>query len=280
LSPLAKAAVTNLKLLHPEWEYHRFDDNGINSFLVKEFPQYQTILGKLRYHIQRYDFFRYLAVYRLGGFYFDLDVFLSRPLNDLLSHESVFPFEELTLNRFLRKRCNMDWQLGNYAFGAASGNAFLAAIIENCIRAQSDQSWLRPMMQDIRSLRRAEFYVYNSTGPALVSRTFAERPELATGVKVLFPDDVCDQRNWHLFGDYGVHVMSGSWVARGNSLTRRIANRLDALSHARFLRGSRRLGPRRSSVRASAKLSKQPCPINEQGSGRPDLPGTGTEPAS
>jgi hypothetical protein len=62
---------------------------------------------------------------------------------------------------------------------------------------------------------------------------------------VLFPDDVCDRSNWHLFGEYGIHLMSSSWVAKGNSVRRRIGNHLDALSLARLLPESRRLGPAR-----------------------------------
>lgn len=245
LEPLAKAASCNLKLLHPDWEHLFFTDDDIEHFVDDHYPQYRTTFAAFTRPIQRVDFFRYLAVFRLGGFYFDLDVLLSRPLTELLCYESVFPFEELTLNRFLRRRYKMDWELGNYAFGAAPGNPFLGAIIDNCVRAQTDYDWLRPMLQGVRSLRRSEFYVFNTTGPALVSRTFAENPELAAQVNVLFPDDVCDPSNWHLFGDYGIHLMSSSWVTKGDSIRRRIGNRLDALSLARLLPESRRLGPLR-----------------------------------
>jgi hypothetical protein len=245
LSPFARAAVTNLKLLHPDWEYQCFDDDGISRFVSAEFPEYRHVLEAFRYPIQRYDFFRYLVIFRFGGFYFDLDVLLSRPVTDLLDNESVFPFEELTLNRFLRRRYKMDWELANYGFGAAPGNRFLHAVIENCIRAQTDFAWLRPMMRGVNSLSRSEFYVFNTTGPGLVSRTFAERVELASSVKVLFPDNVCDRANWHLFGDYGVHMMTSSWLAGGNWLWRRIAGQVDAFSRARLLPESLRLGPKR-----------------------------------
>ena len=88
--------------------------------------------------IQRYDFFRYLAIYHLGGFYFDMDVFLASGLSDLLDFGCVFPFEELTINMFLREQYGMDWEIGNYAFGAAAGHPFIHAIIKNCVKAQRD----------------------------------------------------------------------------------------------------------------------------------------------
>src|SRR4029077_5545531 len=137
------------------------------------------------------DFFRYLAIYRLGGFYFDLDVILATDLSPLLPTGCVFPFEGLTLSRLLRSY-GMDWEIGNYAFGATPGHPFLEAVIENCVRAQKDPSWVKPMMRGLPFFFRDECLVLNTTGPGLLSRTLAENAELATTVTVLFPDDVCD----------------------------------------------------------------------------------------
>lgn len=246
LGPLAEASACNLKLLHPDWDYIFFTDEDMVRFVQTEFPEYWNAFAAFAEPIQKVDFFRYLAVYRLGGFYFDLDVLLRRPLTDLLGWECVFPFEQLTMNRYLRSHYKMDWELGNYAFGATRENQFLRAVIDNCVRAQKDSAWLRPMLRGVRSLRHAEFYVFNTTGPALVSRTFAERSDLAGQVNVLFPNDVLDRANWHLFGDYGIHLMTNSWRKGGDAFWRKVANRLDALSLASVLPDSVRLGPSRS----------------------------------
>lgn len=245
LNPIAKAAVANLTLLHPEWEYLFFDDAAVSRFVASDFPQYRSVFEGFRYPIQRFDFFRYLAVFRLGGFYFDLDVFLSRPLEDLCINEAVFPFEELTLNRFLRRTCAMDWELGNYAFGARAGNLFLQAVIANCLRAQQDAAWLRPMMKGVHRLLPSEYEVLNTTGPGLLSRTYAERPEISSRVTVLFPPDVRDPAGWHQFGDYGVHLMDGSWRSQSNDIRRRIAWKWESFAKARLMPESQRLGPSR-----------------------------------
>ena len=244
LSPLAKAAATNLKLLHPDWEYRYFDDAEIRLFLRAEFPQHETIFDQFPRNIQRIDFFRYLAVYRLGGFYFDLDVFLSRSLDDLCLKQAVFTFEELSLNRHLREQHELDWEIGNYAFGAAPGDPFMAAAIENCVKAQQDPAWLTPMMRGIPAPFAAEFRVLNSTGPGLLTRTLAENPSL--NVTVLFPEDVRDPDSWHLFGDYGVHLMEGSWRSKGSCLFRRAAAFWENRARKRFERQSRALGPTRT----------------------------------
>ena len=246
LPPLARAAVKNLQLLHPEWEYLFFDDNDVERFIATDFPEYQTVFDSFPHRIQRFDFFRYLAVLRLGGFYFDLDVFLSEPLDDLLSHRCVFPFEELTLNRFLRHEYGMDWEIGNYAFGAAANDPFLAAIVRNCVRAQTDPTWAAPMLRGIPAPFRSRFEVLNTTGPGLITRTLAEHARAPGDVTVLYPNDVCDSRNWHHFGRYGVHLMEASWRDRGNFLSQKAALLWENWSRRRLLAQSRAIGQTRT----------------------------------
>ena len=207
----ARAVMSNTRLLHPDYEFLFFDEAGVEEFITREFPQYRAVFNSFRFLIQRCDFFRYLAIYRYGGFYFDLDVLLACNLSDLLEHGCVFPFEALTLSHYMRKSLRMDWQIGNYAFGAAPGHPFLEAIIRNCVRGQDDPNWVKPMMRGTPPLLKNDYYVINSTGPGLVSRTLAENGELAKTVTVLFPDDVCDVRNWNRFGDHGIHLMDNSW---------------------------------------------------------------------
>src|SRR5450432_3142244 len=218
-----RAAMSNVRLLNPDYEYLFFDDEGVEKFVQQEFPEYREAYDSFQFPIQRFDFFRYLAVYRYGGFYFDLDVLLSSGLSDLLNTGCVFPFEGITLNHFLRNHFKMDWEIGNYAFGAAAGHPFLRAVIENCVKAQKDPEWLKPMMHGLPPLFRTEFLVLNTTGPGLISRTLAENTELAETVTVLFPPDVCDVRSWNCFGDLGIYLMDGTWRTKSSFLHRRVA---------------------------------------------------------
>lgn len=240
-----RAALANLRSLNPGFEYRFFDNRDVDDFVRVEFPEYQAVFESFPYPIQKYDFFRYLAVYRLGGFYFDLDVFFAKGLDDLLVQRCVFPFEELTLNRFLRREYGMDWEIANYAFGAAPREPFLKAVIENCVRAQREPGWVAPMMQHIPLPFRKEFHVLNTTGPGLVTRTLAENPALQPHVKVLFPSDVCDEEHWHQFGDYGVHLMQGSWRENGGFLRRRFAHFWESRARRRLRPESLALGKTR-----------------------------------
>ena len=238
--------VANIRLLNPEFEYLFFDDRQVERFIDGEFPEYRPVFDSFPIRIQRYDFFRYLAVYRLGGFYFDLDVLLAASLDPLLNLGCVFPFEELTLHMFLRRQYGMDWEVGNFAFGAAAGHPFLDAVIKNCVRAQREPQWAKEMMAPIPRMFRQDFFVFDTTGPGLVSRTLAEYPDAAKEVTVLFPDNVCDPESWHRFGDLGIHLQEGSWRSRKGLLQRCLARRWESATRRELLKESIKLGTGRS----------------------------------
>lgn len=239
LQPLRTRAMTkSIRLLNPDCEYMFFDDEDVNTFVSENFPQHRAVFDAFAYPIQRYDLFRYLAVYHYGGFYFDTDVLLAESISPLLESGCVFPFEGLTFSRFLRAKYQMDWQIGNYAFGAAPKHPFLAAIIENCLRAQRDPAWVKPMMRGLPLLSKPEFFVLNTTGPGLISRTVAENPDLACTMKILFPDDVCDFEKWNRFGEFGIHLMDGSWRLKMGRWRRRLAQNWEARALQRLIRES------------------------------------------
>lgn len=241
-----QAALAGMLALNPGFEHVYFTDADVDALIDREFPQHRAVFDAFPHKIQRFDFFRYLAVFKLGGFYFDLDVFLARGLGDLCTAECVFPFEELTLSRFLRRERGLDWEIGNYAFAARAGHPFLGAVIENCVRAQRDPTWAAPMLRDIPAPFRAGFEVLNTTGPGLLSRTLAENPGLAPSIRVLFPNDVRDERAWHKFGDYGVHLMAASWRGKGGLLRRRLAMMWETRRRRQCAAESATLGPSRS----------------------------------
>jgi mannosyltransferase OCH1-like enzyme len=245
LSLICQAAAANIKLLNPDFEYCFFDNPRVAAFIQDQFPEYLDAFNNFPHAIQRYDFFRYLAVYRLGGFYLDLDVFLARGLSSLLSFGCVFPFEELTLSDRLRKQFGIDWELGNYAFGAQAGHPFMKAVIDHCLESQRNPGQALHMIRNIPSCFRGQFEVFWTTGPGLVTRTLAEKANLRSTVAILFPDDVCDEPAWHCFGDYGVHLMHGSWRKKDGFLRARIARLWESWQRDRQLQESKRLGPRR-----------------------------------
>jgi inositol phosphorylceramide mannosyltransferase catalytic subunit len=243
---LWQAAMLNVRLLHPTFEYLFFDNAKVEAFIAEQFPEHRKAFHSFRFPIQKYDFFRYLAIYRYGGFYLDMDLFLVHDLEPLLTSSCVFSFEELTAISYLWKRFGMDWQIGNYAFGSVPGHPFLAALVENCIRAKEDPSWATAMVKWMPSTVRDPFYVLTTTGPGLVSRTFAENPHLTQDVTILFPDDVCELRTWHQFGSFGVHQMAGSWRGHQSFMAFRLTRLWENWTLRRILARSKSRGKTRA----------------------------------
>jgi mannosyltransferase OCH1-like enzyme len=222
LPPLMKGAMANLKLLNSDFECELFDDDRIRDFVNRESSEYRSIFESFRFPIQRLDFFRYLAIYRLGGFYFDLDVLCWEGLSDLLETGCVFTFETITTSTYLGQKYGMYWEIANYGFGARSGHPFIGAIIENCIKTQEHPELMEASRKSLPWLLRKDAYVFYSTGPGLVTRTYAENPHLHHSVKILFPEDIYDEKNWYQFGRYGVHLMAGYWKRARGPIHRRL----------------------------------------------------------
>ena len=246
LSLLHQAALASARALHPDFEHILFGRVEMEEFVREKFPEFRVAMASFPRPIQRFDFFRYLVVYGLGGFYFDLDVLLARSVHPLLDCKCVFSFEELTVSAFLRRSYGMDWELANYGFGAARQNPFVGALIDNCLRVLSEPSWAQQMMQDVPRAIRELLIVPFTTGPGMVSRTLGENPHLAKDVTILFPEDVCNERTWHQFGDFGVHLQQGAWRSRHGYVRRRLANLWESWMRRRLHRESRARGKSRS----------------------------------
>ena len=250
---LHRAAAANIRLLNPEFEHCFFDNDDVERFFDTEFPEYRRIFDSFRFRIQKYDFFRYLAVYRYGGFYLDLDVLLAAGLSSLTDHGCVFPFEDLNIDGFLRRRYGMDWTIGNYAFGARAGHPFLWEVIQSCVRAHEHPEWVEPALREIPRMFRDDFFVLSTTGPLLLSRTLAETA-LRGEVTVLFPDDVRCPGTWHTFGQVGIHLMEGSWRRNDKPIRRRLRLMWEWWMVRKFMRESARLGAVRELARVSTPV--------------------------
>ena len=250
LSTLHQSAVHTVKCMNPDFEYLFFDNDMVEDFIDTKFSEFRKVFDAFKYKIQKYDFFRYLAIYQYGGFYFDLDVLLAKNLEALLECECVFSFEELNVFDFLRENYDLDWAVGNYAFGSVPRNTFIKKVIENCVKAQNEKLWVEKMLKPIPRIFRNDFYVLCTTGPGLVTRTIAEELEDSDYLTVLFPENVYDRQNWNHFGNFGVHLGAGNWRSSsggpGQGIKRFLEQRWFDWMRKRQIRESMKLGPKRS----------------------------------
>lgn len=195
--------VQSVKSLNPEYEYMLFDTNEAEAFLHEHYPHYYRTYLRLPVFIQKIDFFRYVAIYHYGGFYFDLDIRALKPLDtDITRHKAVFPVDEYVVaewqdtSRFRRfHRNGVDFLPGQYAFGAVPRHPFLKRLIDG-IHSNIDtyERLAQPGVQ----------YVYSTTGPDFVAEEYMNYPE---------KEDVfiLDNGQRQMFGDYGKHDYMGTW---------------------------------------------------------------------
>lgn len=262
LPTVLRGAMSSVRLNNADFEYVFFDGPGIDSFIDSFFPEYRKVFQAFPLPVQRYDFFRYLAVYKLGGFYLDTDMVLASSLEELLGCACVFPFERLTWSDYLRDACGMDWEVGNWAFGASADHPFIRAVVQNCIRAQTDRRWAELPMNGLPALLREELCAIYTTGPGLVSRTLAEYPDAARDVTVLFPPDVTDKQNcWNQFGTYGAHLGGGAWRARRGAWRTRLLNFLGRRNERRAIKLAQKLGATRSLDIRQHRAIGPPCSL-------------------
>ncbi|AZI31873.1 glycosyltransferase family 32 protein [Kaistella carnis] len=82
--------IWNMKRQNPEYEYFLYDDEDIQEFFKKEFPQdYLKAYNELTIGAAKADFFRYAILYKKGGVYLDIDSGMSKPLKYLIQHDDV-----------------------------------------------------------------------------------------------------------------------------------------------------------------------------------------------
>ena len=87
-----KSIVKFLRLQNPEYKYHIYDNDDIEHFIKKYYPEYWESYNMIdpQYGAARADFFRYMVVYHYGGVYFDIKSGASRPLRKIIKSKDTF----------------------------------------------------------------------------------------------------------------------------------------------------------------------------------------------
>lgn len=190
-----KQYVKRLRSTNSKFKYMFFTDKDIDSFIRKNYPQYYKTFKNFKFNIQRIDFFRYLAVYHYGGFYFDIDYQPLKPLEPLCKHDCVFPMEYQRNGDLILKKVGIKYLLGNYAFGAKKKHPFIKQIIDNIVKQRIPNNKIP---------KHDQVYVFYTTGPVLVTMSYADYKKKIT---ILEPKPF---KIFH-FGQYGMHRAFGTW---------------------------------------------------------------------
>jgi mannosyltransferase OCH1-like enzyme len=200
-----KNDIKSIRKYNNDYKFLFFTDNDIDNFLKENYPKYFISYNKLPVKIQKIDYFRYIAIYHYGGFYFDLDMTGLYPLDELLNYDSVFPVDQhitpkkCNSNR-LKKYCNdgMKILLGQYAFGAKPQNEFIKLLIDT-IHNNIDK-----YLEDYKVNGQKLQYVYSSTGPDYVTDVYKNYKNKKS-IHIL------EFKYEQFFGKYAKHNHYGTW---------------------------------------------------------------------
>ena len=195
--------VDSVKKINYNYEYMYFTDDDIEKFLTENYPEYYDTYEKLPVKIQKIDFFRYVAVYHYGGFYFDLDMSAIEPLDELLKYDCVLPIDEIinekmcNINRY-KNFCDkkINYLIGQYAFAASPKNDFIKELVDS-IHNNIDK-----IVKNY--IPNSEDYVYVTTGPDFVSNVYINYHD-KSNIHVLH----YNKRQY--FGKYAKHNFFGTW---------------------------------------------------------------------
>ena len=92
---------TEIKRLHPDFEYRFYTDHDMDRLMKTEFPEYYEKFNELPRMIMKIDMFRYFLMYKYGGLWLSPGtVFLQRDYhglykelveNDIVTFGSINP---------------------------------------------------------------------------------------------------------------------------------------------------------------------------------------------
>lgn len=200
-----------MRKMNPEFHHMFFDGEDVAKFFEKNYPEYYRTYQRLPIFIQKLDFFRYLAIYHYGGFYFDMDVDSHIPLDDaVLNHSAVFPVDEYAdenecKSHRMQSLCKNGQQflLGQYAFGSTPKHPFLKMLVDEIHQNVEDyvKRYERIKAKNRNSMHH---FVFKTTGPDFVTDCyvrFADKQHIY----------ILSNGRRQVFGNYATHNYVGTW---------------------------------------------------------------------
>ncbi len=138
LAPEIELNIQKLKSENPEWEYRFYDDNDIEEYITKYYPEIVNLYKRInsKYGAARADLFRYLVIYKEGGVYLDIKSSTSKPLNEIIKLDDQFILAHWSVDVIGKHIYNgkILAEFQQWHVISVSGHPYLKAVIENVCR--------------------------------------------------------------------------------------------------------------------------------------------------
>lgn len=170
LSEPVRSYCDSWKRLNPSCDYRFYDDADCLALVRTDYPRLIDLYESLPLSILRADLFRYLAVYRFGGIYADVDMECLQPFDSFLSAGgAVFSIEAQTTSVRQRElQYREPFQIANCIFASEAGHPFIRLIIDRAVQLISLQPSIKPdAVEDVTGPRMLTRLFYETTPPAV-----------------------------------------------------------------------------------------------------------------
>ncbi|WP_222875558.1 glycosyltransferase family 32 protein [Terrihabitans soli] len=103
----------------PEWEFLLWDDADLDTLFAKSYPHYVDAYRRIASGVIRSDLGRLAFLHHIGGFYFDTDYLLYKPIpQEFQAASCILPIETGT------SWDQREFRIGNCFMAAAPGHKF------------------------------------------------------------------------------------------------------------------------------------------------------------
>jgi len=199
-----------LRKLLVGWKGNLWDDADNSALMAKAFPQYAARYEAIRFGVMKADIARYAYMHAYGGFYFDTDYKLFKPISgELMQQKCILPIEEGTVG-------SADFKLGNAVFGSMKGHPLWAAFIDHIFTQHAPEK-----LEDHRGIP-------DMSGPQGLTLFYKAHQSRFTDLAFPSRNEFHPDRAWggisHHGGEqaFGSHLCWASW--RGKSPRKAVTN--------------------------------------------------------
>ena len=208
LPEIYKMCQTEIKKLHPDFEYRFYTDEDMNRLMKTEFPKYYEKFNKLPRMIMKIDMFRYFLMYKYGGLYTDMDYLMFKRF-DLLNEKVVIPCNRVDESG--NPVC-----LGNCIFASQPNHRFWKILMDTLFTIDREQI-------DYKTDKNIDGNILG-TGPMFVFDMWKKYSEVENDICIperkMFHPPTKNNKSYveqlKKTGCYGMHVCTGLW--RDNKL--------------------------------------------------------------
>jgi len=127
-----KGYIDSIKKNFKEYDYIMWDDDKVALFLKEFFPKVFTKYNTYSNNAEKSDIARYCILYKLGGFYFDIDYECFKSFSEIINFNdySLFVFYD---DEYFKDSFGLNNIFTNSVIGATPDNNFIKQLIDSIL---------------------------------------------------------------------------------------------------------------------------------------------------